>query len=201
MVGGHTSQNCQSLVQFSWLPEVPLVPPKIAIIWSFFKNYHQLPEIPMVQPKTGITVKLNKNNQKLGYNTIFRCFWFIVGNFNLILSASIVIQHGTLTTWKQSIHYMVIFQIIIFAQGTPDWCNLKWLLYGHLSKIITSYPLVKPKTGIIWSHNDHQLSNIPLFQKLVDKKDTKRPYGYAKGKNEIREDILVGKTLRSSLHQ
>ena len=25
VVGGHTSQNCQSLVQCSWLPEVPLV--------------------------------------------------------------------------------------------------------------------------------------------------------------------------------
>ena len=47
------------------LPEVPLVQPKIGIIWSFSQNYHQLPEVPLVQPKIGITWSCSQNYYQL----------------------------------------------------------------------------------------------------------------------------------------
>ena len=47
------------------LPEVPLVQPKIGIIWSFSQNYHQLPKVPLVQPKIGITWSCSQNYYQL----------------------------------------------------------------------------------------------------------------------------------------
>ena len=37
-----------------FLPKVPLIQPKIGIIWSYSTKYHQLPEIPLFHPKIAI---------------------------------------------------------------------------------------------------------------------------------------------------
>ena len=44
-------QNRYYMVILPKLPpvaEVPLVHPKIGIIWSFYQSYHHLPEVPLV---------------------------------------------------------------------------------------------------------------------------------------------------------
>ena len=38
------------------LAKVPLVQPKIGIIWPFSQNYNQLPEVLLVQPKIGMAI-------------------------------------------------------------------------------------------------------------------------------------------------
>ena len=47
------------------LPWVPLVQPKIGIIWSFSQNYHQLLGVPLVQPKISITWSFVQNYYQL----------------------------------------------------------------------------------------------------------------------------------------
>ena len=50
---------------YYWLPWVPLVPPKIGIIWSLSQNYYQLPEVPQVHPKIGIIWSFSQNYHQL----------------------------------------------------------------------------------------------------------------------------------------